>query len=812
MAILKKLWRGFKRLRSKGDDYYARMRYSKYLKTLPIDEHAIVLEANQGLTFNGNMFYLLRELCKPEYLDYRLFFVIRQNNMARARDFFNAHGMESVEIVQMFSDDYYRLVASAKYLVTDVAFLPFFVKRKEQVYLNTWHGTPLKTLGKECKTTAHTIGNVQRNFALANYIVSPNEFTRNHLRDDYMLNNIAHPKMVLEGYPRNEVFLDNKQREHIREEMGFEDDLDIIAFMPTWREYVGFENRTAQAYLLYYLSEIDKRLDDSHVMYVNLHPRSRENVDFSYYRHIRPFPEQYETYEFLNACDCLITDYSSVMFDYMNTRRPIVLFAYDLEQYKENRGLYFDIEELGIPVAKTLEDLWDYLNGSRRRVSDSTVQRFTAYDGLDASRRICQLLLEGEGAYSGTVEVVPDNGKPNVLVYAGALERNGITSSLKNMLSSVDHTKANYYFALERRMQTSSIDILSDLLNSGVSYISMVSKMNLSLVEKTVHYLYINQLIPFGVYWFVMKQHYTDEVSHMFSAYRIDKVIQFTGYNWKRTLLFSRFKCFTGIFVHNDMVQEIKTRKNARKSVLRYAYRNYDKVALVAGDMKDPTEHIAGRKLDVTVVPNSFDYKQAFERSHEPIAFDDFTKSNHSLDEIIDMLNNSKQKIVSVGRFSPEKGHKRLVRIFGEMHNRYRESVLMIIGSRSTLMGGCSFDDMCSFVENAGMNDQVILIENISNPYPLMKQCTGFILPSFYEAFPMVIPEADTLNLPVAITDLPGPRGFVKDNGGFVADNTDSGVEQALTYLLSGNAKTLDVDYEQYNMVAVQAFESMLNL
>ena len=113
----------------------------------------------------------------------------------------------------MDTRQYFKTIASAKYLINDNTFLPFFIKRDEQVYLNTWHGTPLKTLGKRINNDYHNIGNPIKNFVVSDYLLYPNEFTKEHMIEDYMLKGIANNKIMLCGYPRNEVFLRDDMQE-----------------------------------------------------------------------------------------------------------------------------------------------------------------------------------------------------------------------------------------------------------------------------------------------------------------------------------------------------------------------------------------------------------------------------------------------------------------------------------------------------------------------------------------------------------------------------------------------------------------------
>ncbi|MBW3088450.1 CDP-glycerol glycerophosphotransferase family protein [Bifidobacterium sp. 82T24] len=810
MVSLRTLKRGWSKLRRKGRNYYAQMDYIKYVKTLPLDDRAILLEASHGAHCNGNMFYMLRELVKPEYGDYRLYLGMRASKVDSTREFLEAHGICGVNIVAVYSDDYYRVCATAKYLVNDTTFLPFFVKRDGQVYLNTWHGTPLKHMGKAYEHAANSLGNVQRNFCITDYLLAPNDVTETSLRDDYMLANLAKTRMVIDGYPRNEAFFDDDSRDRVREEMEFGDDLNVIAYMPTWREYRGFASTQAEAYLIYYLSEIDKRLDDRQVMYVNLHPLSRRKINLDCFEHIHPFPERYETYEFLNACDRLVTDYSSVMFDYMLTGRPIILFDYDVEQYLEQRGCYEDPRGLGYIQAPTLASLLEAFHDERCDYGDAR-KRFAPYDSPMVSKELCSLLLgDGNAIPAERIHEMPDNGKENVLIYSGDLAKNGLTSSLRSLLRSADKEHYNYILTLKQRLPQDGIDTLAQMSGEQVDYTITQGKMNLTVWQKMVHYLYSIRLLPFFFYHAAMGDAYKQELLRLYGGMRIDRVIHFTGYVYKKIELFEAFDGPRTIYVHNNMIEEIRRRGNQRRAVLRHAYRHYDHVALVTEDMREPTKCIAGRDDNFVVAPNAFDHRAVCEKASLELTFDDFTHSNRGFDDIRTILDGDVKKIISIGRFSPEKGHRRLIEAFGNELAEHPDAVLIIVGGRSFGRGPDSFAGLGEYVETLDYADHVVLIENMSNPYPLLRRCDALILPSYHEGFGLVLLEADVLGLPVVATDIPGPQRFLAEHGGKLVPNTDEGVREGLEFLLSGKGHTLDVDYEEYNRKAVEAFESML--
>ena len=132
--------------------------------------------------------------------------------------------------------------------------------------------------------------------------------------------------------------------------------------MPTWRGTMDAKDTKEQLVTIqYYLYQIDKHLKENQILYVNLHNFISEGIDFGDYKNILPFPKEYETYEFLSIADCLITDYSSVFFDFANLKRPVLFYTYDIEKYKNQlRGFYIDMNtEVPGPLLYTSEEVVD---------------------------------------------------------------------------------------------------------------------------------------------------------------------------------------------------------------------------------------------------------------------------------------------------------------------------------------------------------------------------------------------------------------------------------------------------------------------
>ena len=170
-----------------------------------------------------------------------------------------------------------------------------------------------------------------------------------------------------------------------------------------------------------------------------------------------------------------------------------------------------------------------------------------------------------------------------------------------------------------------------------------------------------------------------------------------------------------------------------------------------------------------------------------------------------DVLNSSGKKFISIGRFTPEKGFKRLIMAFNKFYKDYPDTQLILIGSR-----GFEYEDFLQLRKDLPCWKNVTIIKSISNPMPILKRCDLYISSSLYEGWSMVIMEADILNVPVISTDVTGVQ-WIRKFDGFMVDDSEEGILQGFYEFMEGNVKTLDVDYELYNQNAIQEFKDILN-
>lgn len=366
--------------------------YATYYADDMLWESTILFESFGGLNFQGNPFYLYKEIYENKnYLAFTL--LVAHRNPEKLKIFLETQGLfdKRVRIIEKDSAEYRNALAHSKYLINNVSFNMDFIKKKQQVYLNTWHGTPLKCLGRNIQNDPFECNNAQRNFLLSDYLLAPNVLTKKVFENDYMVSGIMPGEIVLNGYPRNTIFFDDEVRSAVKERHHLEGVTSIL-YMPTWRGTACGVDDVDQ------VSEIEqlaKELGSDYKVYVKFHPAmQRGGITFQF---CHPVPNDLEIYQFLNVMDILITDYSSVFFDFACSRHRIILYQYDKGQYFRNRGIYEEVEEkLPFPIAYSYEELIAIVRNNHKMNYKDFVEQFCPCDNILASKEIAEMLLNSD--------------------------------------------------------------------------------------------------------------------------------------------------------------------------------------------------------------------------------------------------------------------------------------------------------------------------------------------------------------------------------------------------------------------------------
>lgn len=776
--------------------------YNSFYEHVSLDGNMIFLESRGGKALEGNIFSLCRELEKEPYKKFKLVLSANKTSKKTIMQKLENYGLHVNKIVETGGLQYYYYLSKAKYLVNDTSFPGRFIKKEEQIYLNVWHGTPLKRMGRDNVDEIYSMGNVMRNLLAADYLLFPNEYMEERMSEAYMLDNLYNGVVLHEGYPRNSIFFSRESGEKMKKRLGYEGQ-QLIMYMPTFRgkadkiEVEGFGTRIHQ-----HLHELDNRLSDEQTLLIKVHPFIQNQIVISRYSHIKPIPENIDSYEILNACDILITDYSSVMYDFAITKKKIILFAYDYKDYSRERGMYENITDYPFLMAETVDDIIRDLRIDSGSANKEFLMRYATYESRDAAEKICrQIFLEENTCNFGKRH---KNRKKNVLIYAGDLNQNGITTAFCSMMKYVDKSRYNYYVSF--RMQSVKEEPeRTKRIPEDMGVFPVASEMNMDILTGFAQLLYIKAGYRGRLAVNRLRQAYKREWRKHFGKVSFDHVVHYNGYEAYITSLIEQAPCTKTIWVHNDMEQEIAIRKNHSRYLLEDVYKSYDNVVIVSEDIRHSTVRISKREDNIHVIENCHDYKSVIERSKMAVSFDKNTLSTKSVEELISILNGKTLKFINIGRYSPEKGHERLIKAFEQYWLKQRESDLIIIGGT-----GEFYNKTLELARTTAASEHIILIKSLSNPMPVLKKCDLFLLSSHYEGLGLVLLEADTLEIPVMACDVPGPHGFLRQYGGTLLENSEEGILQGMKMFTQRKISPMNIDYEQLNRESTRKFEELL--
>jgi CDP-glycerol glycerophosphotransferase len=328
---------------------------------------------------------------------------------------------EGAEKLRCWSREWYEALGESRYVVFN-SHIPHWMRRREgQVIVQTWHGTPLKRIAHDIDSVQFAdrqyLAKVAEETPNWSFLVSPNRFSTPIMKRAF-----AYDGEILEsGYPRNDLLRapDREERaERVRRAIGLPAGKRVVLYAPTWRDDQFYRAGNYKFDMRIDLAEAAATLGDDHVLLVRKHSNIVDSVPGAGNGFVWDVSHHPEIGELFLIADVLITDYSSLMFDFANTGRPMLFFTYDLEHYRDRlRGFYFDFEEKAPgPLIHTSDELIAAL-----RHIDSTAERYaTAYqefqelfcdldDGHAADRVIDRMLQLA----AGPPVSAPDSSRPS---------------------------------------------------------------------------------------------------------------------------------------------------------------------------------------------------------------------------------------------------------------------------------------------------------------------------------------------------------------------------------------------------------------
>lgn len=299
---------------------------------------------------------------------------------------------------------YLALARSGHVIINDHLQLPYR-KRPGQRHVQTWHGTPLKHIGYDIGEPKFASGRryfeyMASDVAQWDLLISPNPFSTPIMRDAFRFAG----EICETGYPRNDALIAGRADEagRIRRRLGLPDGKRVAMYVPTWRDN---QHDADGRYLLDFrldLAAASERLGADYVLLIRGHHLMAggftAGVAPGFAMDVTRYPD---ISDLLVVTDVLITDYSSVMFDFAPVGRPMIFFTYDLEQYRDHlRGFYFDFESqapgplvtTSDQVIAALADL-DSVAAAHQAALATFAATFCPLDDGKASARACDAIF-----------------------------------------------------------------------------------------------------------------------------------------------------------------------------------------------------------------------------------------------------------------------------------------------------------------------------------------------------------------------------------------------------------------------------------
>jgi CDP-glycerol glycerophosphotransferase len=290
------------------------------------------------------------------------------------------------------------LLGQAGYLVCNNTLPGFFRKSAETTFVQTWHGTPLKRIGFDLpddgsRHRERYLAHLAREVQEWDIMLSPNPPSTKWLRRAFRYRG----RVLESGYPRNDVLAApgaDLARARVRRELGVGPDAFVVLYAPTFREIGAFD-------LELDLGELADGLGPKAHVLIRRHHLAAQAEDGPAHPRVHDVTRREDPRELYLAADALVTDYSSVMFDFAVTGKPMVFFTYDLAHYRDElRGFYFPFErEAPGPIVNTgaevLERLRDPEALTRRWATEYQRfrNRFCCLEDGGAARRVVDAML-----------------------------------------------------------------------------------------------------------------------------------------------------------------------------------------------------------------------------------------------------------------------------------------------------------------------------------------------------------------------------------------------------------------------------------
>ncbi|MFE2295311.1 CDP-glycerol glycerophosphotransferase family protein [Streptomyces sp. NPDC059452] len=402
-------------LRKRLDRYRSRSfkatAYNTWLTRLPVRRGSVVFESHMGRCY-GDSPRALHEEIRRQGLKLRATWSYETSPAGFPGD---------ARLVRRWSWRYLWALARAEYWIDNQGFPQHLRKPARTTYLQTWHGSAYKRMGLD--ETRVRLQNAPRRQRLQQAV---HRFDHFLVRSEHDVATLARAyrlpedRLLRTGYPRNDALIAERTRTEtegrlprppLAEALGLDDHRKVVLYAPTFRRGPAAGGKRNRRRLLLDVREFAERFGDTYTLLVRAHYLETARLPVCPPGTVVDVSRHHDVSEILALADVLVTDYSSIMFDFALLDRPVLLYAPDLDTYAAERGSYFDLREKAPgPVLATQDELFAELAELKESDTRHAPQRaafaeeFGAYDRGDAARQVVAALFGSRTAARHTTD------------------------------------------------------------------------------------------------------------------------------------------------------------------------------------------------------------------------------------------------------------------------------------------------------------------------------------------------------------------------------------------------------------------------
>lgn len=310
-------------------------------------QNIILFSSFGGKKIDDSPYEIFKEMKKRDtFRNFRLVWATDRNKSESIVD----------DVISINSIEFFKIAIQSKLWITNSSMQRgLLLKKNETIYLNTWHGTPMKYMGSDILDKNQDF-QIREDKKDVDFFLVQGSFEKNIFKNAFSMDE---NQFLSLGYPRNDRLtkLDISQIKLIKDKLGISKEKKIILYAPTFRPEVTDKKGRIVFDPQFEIRKLVDNIGSEYVLLIRAHYEAYiPNIDIGYKNQVINVSNYSNLNDLLIISDLLISDYSSIFFDYALLSRPMIAYVYDYNEYSETRGLYFDIRNF-LPSASTMDEL-----------------------------------------------------------------------------------------------------------------------------------------------------------------------------------------------------------------------------------------------------------------------------------------------------------------------------------------------------------------------------------------------------------------------------------------------------------------------